>query len=496
MLNRGVISLFLLIPLVSRTAAAQPAPPKKDIPAIARAANGAIVTIIAANNDKPIAQGTGFLVSADGVIVTNYHVMETGNIAIVKLSDGTTLPVDGVLAADKVRDLAIIKIHGKIFRALPLGNSDRVQIGERVVAIGNPLGLEQTVSDGIVSGRRTDKEAGGKFLQVTVPFTHGSSGGPLFNMMGEVIGITTLVYEGAGNLNFAIPVNDAKLLLHEQSATLRDLPNERKESQVAEVPEVPKAPTTQDDSMERGWCDRLAEKYTRYKILSQEWFREYGAKYAFKIGYTNHYDASPWWSLSTTETPKCYVEIVVDYGTGDNPAASGKNFGFSGQRYSIEDATFEGSGAPLYGAYSNGGTEGSCDIYRPSSIKCRSEEEFNELALRYFGIVRATASMVVVPSASGTAATNSHLPPNTKMSAAGLDPTKYTHEQVFEDARYCVLYPNDSLQEPDGQKLRCRDLIAAMELQLGARCKTGPDSKTEACKNMMEGFAALKEGRP
>ena len=204
---------------------AQSAPTRKGIPEIAKGANGAIVTIVMANNDKPSARGTGFLVSQDGVVVTNYHVIANGNIAIVKFSDGTALPVDGVLAADKVRDLAIIKIHGKNFRALTLGNSDRVQIGEEVVAIGNPLGLEQTVSNGILSGIRADKEAGGKFLQVTAPITHGSSGGPLFNMMGEVIGITTLGFEGAGNLNFAIPVNDAKSLLQNR-ARLQHLPNE------------------------------------------------------------------------------------------------------------------------------------------------------------------------------------------------------------------------------------------------------------------------------
>ena len=220
------VAAVLMLSTASVETAAQSVPPRKDIPAIARAASGAIVTIVMANIDKPIARGTGFLVSPDGVIVTNFHVIENGNSGIVKFSDGTTLPIDGVLAADKVRDLAVIKIHGKNFRTITLGNSDRIQIGEEVVAIGNPLGLEQTVSNGILSGIRADKEAGGKFLQVTAPFTHGSSGGPLFNMMGEVIGITTLVYEGAGNLNFAIPVNDAKLLLATQSSALRTLPNE------------------------------------------------------------------------------------------------------------------------------------------------------------------------------------------------------------------------------------------------------------------------------
>ena len=215
--------LFLFIP---SAVAAQSAPPRKDIPTIAKAASGAIVTIITAANDKPIAQGTGFLVSMDGVIVTNYHVIKEGNKAIVKFSDRTVLPVDGVLAADKVRDLAVIKIHGKTFRTLTLGNSDRVQVGEEVVAIGNPLGLELTVSNGILSGLRTDKEAGGKFLQTTAPISPGSSGGPLFNMRGEVVGINTMYLEGGENLNFAIPVNDAKLLLSNQSAKLQDLPNE------------------------------------------------------------------------------------------------------------------------------------------------------------------------------------------------------------------------------------------------------------------------------
>jgi S1-C subfamily serine protease len=206
---------------------AQSAPPRKDIPAIAKTANGAIVTIITANSDKPIAQGTGFLVSADGVIVTNYHVIETGNVALVKFPDGTVLPVDGVLAADKVRDLAVIKIHGKTFRTLTLGNSDRVQVGEEVVAIGNPLSLESTVSNGIISGVRTSKEQGGKFLQTTAPISPGSSGGPLFNMAGEVVGINTLYLAGGENLNFAIPVNDAKNLLSTKSAKLHNLPNEQ-----------------------------------------------------------------------------------------------------------------------------------------------------------------------------------------------------------------------------------------------------------------------------
>src|SRR5258708_13051863 len=211
--------------IVAGVIAAQSAPPRKDIPAIAKAANGAIVTIITAVNDRPVAQGTGFLVSADGVIVTNYHVIETGNIAIVKFPDDTAFPVEGVLASDKVRDLAIIKIHGETFRTLALGDSDDIQVGEEVVAIGNPLSLESTVSNGIISGVRTSKELG-QFLQTTAPISPGSSGGPLFNMRGEVVGINTLYLEGGENLNFAIPIDDAKRLLQVKSSKLQDLPNE------------------------------------------------------------------------------------------------------------------------------------------------------------------------------------------------------------------------------------------------------------------------------
>ena len=217
---------FPLTLLLAGVVAAQSAPPRKNIPAIAKAANGAIVSIITSGKDgKPVAQGTGFLVSTDGRIVTNYHVIKGASSAIVKLPNGAFYDVDGVVAFDKARDLAVIKAHGQNFRVVILGNSDRIQIGEEIVAIGSPLSLESTVSSGIVSGIRTIEEEGGKFLQVTAPISPGSSGGPLFNMAGEVVGITTLYLEGGENLNFAIPVNDAKRLLSAGSK-VRDFPVE------------------------------------------------------------------------------------------------------------------------------------------------------------------------------------------------------------------------------------------------------------------------------
>jgi hypothetical protein len=218
---------FPLILLLAGVVAAQSAPPRKDIPAIAKAANGAIVSIVMSDKDgHAIAQGSGFLVSSNGVILTNYHVIAEGSSAVVKFPDGAFYVVDGVLASDKARDIAVIKAHGQNFRTLPLGNSDRVQVGEDVVAIGSPLSLESTVSNGIVSGIRAVEEEGGRFLQVTAPISPGSSGGPLFNMAGEVIGITTMYLKGGENLNFAIPINDAKRLLPAESAQIQPLPNE------------------------------------------------------------------------------------------------------------------------------------------------------------------------------------------------------------------------------------------------------------------------------
>jgi len=220
------VNIPLLIGLVAGLLGAQSAPPRKDIPSIAKAANGAVVSIIMSDKDgRPVAQGSGFFVSKDGRIVTNYHVIQSGSSAIVKLPDGAFFVVDGVIAFDKARDIAVIKAHGENFSIVTLGDSDRVQVGEDVIAIGNPLSLESTVSSGIVSGVRTVEEEGGKFLQVTAPISPGSSGGPLFSVTGEVVGITTLHIKGGENLNFAIPINDAKPLLLANSK-VRDFPNE------------------------------------------------------------------------------------------------------------------------------------------------------------------------------------------------------------------------------------------------------------------------------
>jgi S1-C subfamily serine protease len=167
--------------------------------------------------------GSGFLVSADGEIVTNYHVIKEAHSAIVKLSNGAFFPVAGVLASEADKDLAVIKVNGKNLPFLSLGDIDKLHVGDHVVAIGSPLGLEGTVSDGIVSAVRD--VANKKWIQTTAPASHGNSGGPLLDMSDHVVGVITwgVNLELGQNLNFAAPCNEVTALLvtaHQQAKPL------------------------------------------------------------------------------------------------------------------------------------------------------------------------------------------------------------------------------------------------------------------------------------
>jgi hypothetical protein len=211
---QGSQSLALLLVALSVAAASQAPRGKRDIPTITREASKAVVLVIASDkNGKEIRQGSGFIVSRNGQVVTNYHVVERASTVVIKFSDGAFYLVDGFLAIDEENDIAVLKASGKNFPIVPLGDSNQVQAGEEVVAIGSPLALESTVSNGIISAIREVGDENKRMLQVTAPISPGSSGGPLFNMRGEVIGITTLQFSKGQNLNFAIPINEAKPLL-------------------------------------------------------------------------------------------------------------------------------------------------------------------------------------------------------------------------------------------------------------------------------------------
>ncbi len=155
--------------------------------------------------------GSGFVVRSDGVIVTNYHVMDGATVALVEVG-GQVYEDIQVLAANEEWDLAILKVNASNLTALPLsGSIDDVRLGEQVIAMGNPEGLKRTVSDGIISTVYRRLEGFDyDHIQTTAPISKGSSGGPLLNMRGEVIGVNTLTYLTGQNLNFAVPID----LLH------------------------------------------------------------------------------------------------------------------------------------------------------------------------------------------------------------------------------------------------------------------------------------------
>ena len=163
------------------------------------------------------ATGTGFIVSADGVIVTNYHVIDGASDAQIKLSNGEIYDHVRVLNYDRRRDIAVLQVRATGLPVVRLGDSEKVKVGEAVVAIGNPKGFKESLTTGSISQRRTDVQGmeGTSVLQTQTPISPGSSGGPLFNMRGEVIGITTAAAsgEGAQNLNFAVEIKYAKLML-------------------------------------------------------------------------------------------------------------------------------------------------------------------------------------------------------------------------------------------------------------------------------------------
>lgn len=172
----------------------------------------AAVVLVEVQAGERSRQGSGFIVDQEGVILTNYHVIRNATNATVRLSSGDIYDRVSVLTVDERRDLAVLKIAGFGLPTLQLGNSDSVRIGTDVIAIGSPLGLENTVSTGIVSGRRTEPR-GFQLLQITAPASTGSSGGPVLLRDGRVVGIAASQFRNGQNLNFAVPINYARGLL-------------------------------------------------------------------------------------------------------------------------------------------------------------------------------------------------------------------------------------------------------------------------------------------
>jgi serine protease Do len=170
---------------------------------------------VAETESRGDGRGTGFLIGTKGEILTNHHVVEGAKRIRVRLYKGEWLDAR-LIGADPYTDLALLEINSKgPWFGAPLGDSLKTRVGEWVLAIGNPFGLEETVTAGILSakGRTLEGSEFSAFLQTDAPIHRGNSGGPLLNISGEVIGVNTAVVAGAAGIGFAIPINLVRRLL-------------------------------------------------------------------------------------------------------------------------------------------------------------------------------------------------------------------------------------------------------------------------------------------
>jgi serine protease Do len=163
--------------------------------------------------------GSGVIASADGHVVTNFHVVRGADAIVVRLADQSEYQAK-LVGSDSKTDLALLKIDGRGLPAMPFGDSDRLEVGEPVMAIGNPFGLDQTVTTGIVSAKERFIGSGpyDDFIQTDASVNPGNSGGPLVDVRGALVGINTAIFSQTGGsvgIGFAIPINIAKDVLRQ-----------------------------------------------------------------------------------------------------------------------------------------------------------------------------------------------------------------------------------------------------------------------------------------
>lgn len=191
---------------------------RPGIEELTRSARKSVVVVTIAGRDgRQQGLGSGFVVSSDGLIATNLHVIGEARPIAVQMADGRKFDVVSVEAFDRPLDLALIRIEARDLPVLPLGDSDALQQGQAVLALGNPQGLKHSVVAGIVSGTR--EIDGRQMIQLAIPIEPGNSGGPLLDMSGRVQGLITMKSAVTENLGFAMPVNALKPLIAKPNPT-------------------------------------------------------------------------------------------------------------------------------------------------------------------------------------------------------------------------------------------------------------------------------------
>jgi S1-C subfamily serine protease len=221
----GVKHCVVLLGALLATTTATGAASALDLADLADLARPAVVRLSVSDaSGRKIGGGTGFFVSADGRVVTNYHVIKDAGSVSATLSTGKEVSVLGILASDDAKDIAILKVQGSGYPTLALGDSKTLRAGHKIAVIGHPLGLAGSLSEGIVSAIREDgvgEESERRWseqirawgIQIQAPISPGSSGSPIINTAGEVVGVAVgALTEGQG-LNFGIPIEVPKALL-------------------------------------------------------------------------------------------------------------------------------------------------------------------------------------------------------------------------------------------------------------------------------------------
>lgn len=199
----------------------------ENLPSIIKRIKPSVVIIFAYDSKGEFLKlGSGFFINQNGDIITNYHVLQGASSAEVKTPDGKTYPITYIVAEDEQSDIIRLSVNipSKYVHSLSLSVTIP-EVGERIIVYGSPLGLENTVSDGIVSAVREIPDFG-KIIQITAPISPGSSGSPVLNMKGEVIGIATFQMVEGQNLNFAIPserIANLNLIEEEKTFTTKEL---------------------------------------------------------------------------------------------------------------------------------------------------------------------------------------------------------------------------------------------------------------------------------
>jgi len=242
---KQLAALLALLLIVAAPALAQGGSSKSPSEIAKEQSQAVVVIELLDGSGSVMGQGSGFIVTPGGAVVTNFHVIQGAASLRVKLPNGDVYKTSDVVDFDESKDIAIVKIKGFKLPVVTLGDSDRAEVGAAIVAIGSPEGLTNSLSTGVISGvRRFDTH---RVFQITAPISHGSSGGALFDSGGSVIGITTFVLRGGQNINFAVPINYARGMISDQVTTaLAKLPVAQRAEGGITAPQT-ENPRTQDE---------------------------------------------------------------------------------------------------------------------------------------------------------------------------------------------------------------------------------------------------------